>query len=78
MQISQEDEPHISHAAFIQITLLLYPDWVVCELGKKKKERNKKEKKNGKERFFKLKLEQQNLFYNLVSLEGKVNLKSTK
>lgn len=43
-----------------------------------KEKRTRQGRTKGKERFFKLKLEQQNLFYNLVSLEGKVNLKSTK
>ena len=43
-----------------------------------KERRTREGRTKGKESFFKLKLEQQNLFYNLVSLEGKVNLKSTK
>ena len=58
MQISQEDqEPAINHAAFIQITLLLYPGytgWYVNQEKRKRKEtKKKKKKKEGKERLFK-------------------------
>ena len=56
MQISQEDqEPAINHAAFIQITMLLYPGytgWYVNQEKRKRKETKKKKKKKKEKKGF--------------------------